>query len=55
MIWAPDIDGRLRGGERVDFNISFSDILDRLSFGFDRWGLRFSSGVEYFLYEVVDG
>ena len=33
MIWAPDIDGRVRGGERVDFSISFSDILDRLSFG----------------------
>ena len=33
MLWAPDIDGRIRGGEPVDFRISFSDILDRLSFG----------------------
>ena len=33
MLWAPDIDGRIRGGEPVDFSISFSDILDRLSFG----------------------
>lgn len=33
MVWAPDIDGRIRGGESVDFGISFSDILDRLSFG----------------------
>lgn len=33
MIWAPDIDGRIRGGESVDFGIGFGDILDRLSFG----------------------
>ena len=33
MVWAPDIDGRIRGGEPVDFNISFTDILDRLNFG----------------------
>ena len=33
MIWAPDIDGKIRGGERVDFNIGFGDIVDRLSFG----------------------
>lgn len=33
MIWAPDINGKIRGDERVDFTIKFSDILDSLSFG----------------------
>jgi len=33
MLWAPDLDGKIRGGERIDFSISFSDILDNLSFG----------------------
>jgi hypothetical protein len=33
MVWAPDIDGKIRGDERIDFSISFDDILDSLSFG----------------------
>lgn len=33
MVWMPDIDGKIRGGENIDFTISFDDILDRLSFG----------------------
>lgn len=33
MIWAPSINGRVRGDERVDFTISFSDILEDLNFG----------------------
>ena len=33
MIWMPDINGRIRGDENVDFEIPFSDIIDQLSFG----------------------
>lgn len=33
MIWMPDIDGKIRGDEPIDFTISFDDILDSLSFG----------------------
>ena len=33
MLWMPDIDGRIRGEEDIDFNIPFSDILDSLSYG----------------------
>ena len=33
MVWAPDINGKIRGGEPVDFEISFDKILDKLSFG----------------------
>lgn len=33
MIWMPDINGKIRGDEPIDFTISFSDILDSLSFG----------------------
>ena len=33
MIWAPDIDGKIRGEESFDFEIGFDDILDSLSFG----------------------
>lgn len=33
MIWTPDINGTIRGEERVDFTIEFKDILDSLSFG----------------------
>jgi hypothetical protein len=33
MIWTPDIDGKIRGDESIDFSIGFGDILDRLSFG----------------------
>lgn len=33
MIWTPDIDGKIRGGEPIDFKIRFEDILDSLSFG----------------------
>ena len=33
MIWTPDIDGKIRGGEPVDFSIGFGDIVENLSFG----------------------
>ena len=33
MVWMPGIDGKIRGGENIDFTISFDDILDSLSFG----------------------
>ncbi len=33
MIWAPDINGKIRGDEPIDFEIPFRRILDRLSFG----------------------
>ena len=33
MLWTPDIDGKIRGDERIDFSISFDDIIDKLSFG----------------------
>ena len=33
MIWTPDIDGKIRGDESIDFTIGFDDILDKLSFG----------------------
>jgi hypothetical protein len=33
MIWAPDINGKIRGDEPIDFEIPFSRILDGLSFG----------------------
>lgn len=33
MIWAPDINGKIRGDEPVDFEVGFNDILDKLSFG----------------------
>lgn len=49
MIWAPQIDGKIRGGEAVDFTIEFKDILDKLKFGLmgelyankGRYGLAF--------------
>jgi hypothetical protein len=34
MIWAPEINGKIRGEESMDFTIEFSDILESLSFGF---------------------
>lgn len=34
MIWAPEINGKIRGEESIDFTIKFSDILENLSFGF---------------------
>ena len=33
MLWAPDVDGKIRGGERRDFTIEFEDILEGLDFG----------------------
>ena len=33
MIWAPDINGKIRGDEPIDFDIPFDRILDKLSFG----------------------
>ncbi len=33
MLWAPQINGKVRGDEPIDFTIEFKDILDRLSFG----------------------
>lgn len=53
MVWAPDINGKIRGGEPVDFEISFDKILDKLSFGMmfelyanrGPYGLAFRSNV----------
>lgn len=33
MLWTPDINGKIRGPENIDFEIPFSDIIDQLSFG----------------------
>jgi hypothetical protein len=33
MLWAPDIDGKVRGGTRQDFTIPFDQILEGLDFG----------------------
>ena len=33
MIWAPEINGKIRGDESVDFTITFEDILENLKFG----------------------
>ena len=33
MLWAPQINGRIRGDEHIDFTIKFKDILENLSFG----------------------
>ena len=33
MIWAPEINGKIRGDEAIDFTIEFKDILENLSFG----------------------
>jgi len=33
MLWAPAINGNIRGDEPVDFTIKFEDILENLSFG----------------------
>jgi hypothetical protein len=33
MLWAPQISGKIRGDESIDFTIDFKDILDNLSFG----------------------
>ena len=34
MIWAPQVTGKIRGDEQIDFTIEFRDILDNLDFGF---------------------
>ena len=33
MIWAPEINGKIRGDEPIDFTIKFEDILENLTFG----------------------
>jgi hypothetical protein len=33
MIWAPEINGKIRGDEAIDFTVTFKDILENLSFG----------------------
>ena len=33
MVCMPDVNGKIRGDEPIDFSISFDDILDNLSFG----------------------
>ena len=33
MLWAPDVDVKIRGDRREDISISFDDILDSLDFG----------------------
>jgi hypothetical protein len=49
MLWAPDIDGTIRGGEPVDFRITFDDILDKLSFGlmFELYANRGPYGIAF--------
>jgi len=34
MIWAPTLNGKIRGEQNADFEITFKDILEDLSFGF---------------------
>ena len=33
MIWAPDINGKVRGGQDIDFTIPFGDIIENLDMG----------------------
>jgi hypothetical protein len=33
MIWAPEINGKIRGDEAIDFTVTFKEILENLSFG----------------------
>jgi hypothetical protein len=33
MIWAPDINGKVRGGPDLDFEVPFEDVIKDLSFG----------------------
>lgn len=33
MVWAPEINGKVRGDEPIDFTISFRDIIENLNFG----------------------
>jgi hypothetical protein len=33
MVWAPTINGKIRGGPDADFEVGFKDILDGLKFG----------------------
>jgi hypothetical protein len=33
MVWAPQINGKIRGGESIDFTVEFSDIIENLNFG----------------------
>ena len=33
MVWAPQINGKIRGGEPIDFTIEFRDIIENLNFG----------------------
>jgi hypothetical protein len=33
MLWAPSINGKIRGDENIDFTIEFKDVLKNLSFG----------------------
>jgi hypothetical protein len=49
MLWMPDISGRIRGEERIDFEIPFSDIFDVLSFGlmFELYAHRGPYGVVF--------
>ena len=49
MIWMPDIDGKIRGDEPVDFKIRFEDILDSLSFGlmFELYANRGAYGLAF--------
>jgi len=49
MVWAPDIDGKIRGDEHIDFSISFEDILENLTFGmmFELYANRGPYGLAY--------
>jgi hypothetical protein len=49
MIWAPDIDGKVRGDENIDFTIEFADILENLTLGymFELYANRGPFGLAY--------
>ena len=49
MLWAPQINGKVRGDEHLDFNIEFKDILESLSFGlmFELYANRGPYGLVY--------
>jgi hypothetical protein len=49
MVWLPDINGKVRGDESVDFEIPFKDIVENLNFGlmFELYANRGSFGLVF--------
>jgi len=49
MLWAPTINGKIRGDEPIDFTVDFKDILENLSFGlmFELYANRGPYGLVY--------